>query len=96
MNAVSTLGRVLRIVCYIALTVVVLAVVILLALGLSDICPRIDTGAVECSSEFAKYAAQLAMAAVLLSIFTGLPGLLAIGGVYFLVRDALRRRSGRA
>jgi hypothetical protein len=37
--------------------------------------------------------AQFSVAVVLLSVFTGLPALLALFGLFFLMREILRRRA---
>ena len=62
---------------------------VLAVLGALDICPRLDEGGISCVSPAFEVIASIAMAIVLLSVFMGLPGLLALGGLIFLAFDLL-------
>jgi hypothetical protein len=64
---------------------------VLAVLGSLDICPRLDEGGISCVSPAFEVIASIAMAIVLLSVFMGLPTLLALGGLIFLAFDLLRR-----
>src|SRR5258708_12827831 len=64
---------------------------VLAFLGVLDICPRLDEGGISCVSPVFEVIASIAMAIVLLSVFMGLPALLALGGLIFLAFDLLRR-----
>jgi hypothetical protein len=81
----QTLLRILKIICYVALGA------LLAVLGALDICPRLDEGGISCVSPAFEVIASIAMAIVLLSVFMGLPALLALGGLIFLAFDLLRR-----
>ena len=87
----------LRVLCYLTLVVVVWAFVSIQVLAGGD-CPRIDTGAVICNTPAAQETANLALSVVLVTFFTGVPALLALGGLVFLVKDRWRlfRRRGAA
>ncbi len=83
-------GRVLflllRILCYAALLIVVVGFGSVILLSVTDACSRIDTGAIVCSSESYKQIGEFGMGVMLVTAFTGLPMLLALGGVFFLLR----------
>ena len=80
--------RVLKIICYVALGALLAGFAVL---GVLDICPRLDEGGISCVSPAFEVVAGIAMAIVLLSVFMGLPSLLALGGLIFLAFDLLRR-----
>jgi len=84
----QTLLRILKIICYVALGALL---AVLAVLGVLDICPRLDEGGISCVSPAFEVVASIAMAIVLLSVFMGLPALLALGGLIFLAFDLLRR-----
>ena len=81
-----TLLRTLKIICYAALGALL---AVLAFLGAIDICPRLDEGGISCVSPAFEVIASIAMAIVLLSVFMGLPALLALGGLIFLAFDLL-------
>src|SRR5258708_15536093 len=80
----QTLLRILKIICYVALGALLAGFVVLAVLGVLDICPRLDEGGISCVSPVFEVIASIAMAIVLLSVFMGLPALLALGGLLFL------------
>jgi hypothetical protein len=86
-----TLLRILKVICYVALGALLAGFAALAVLGALDICPRLDEGGISCVSPAFEVIASIAMAIVLLSVFMGLPALLALGGFIFLVFDLLRR-----
>jgi hypothetical protein len=86
-----TLLRILKIICYVALGALLAGFGALAVLGVLDVCPRLDEGAISCVSPAFEVIASTAMAIVLLSVFMGLPALLALGGLIFLAFDLLRR-----
>ncbi len=93
----SVLYLLLRLVCYAALILVVLGFGSVIVLSLTQACSRIDTGAIVCSSETYKQIGEFGMGVMLVTVFTGLPMLLALGGVFFLIRKIYRWRvSARA
>ena len=87
----QTLRRILKIICYVALGALLVGFAVLAFLGVLDICPRLDEGGISCVSPVFEVIASIAMAIVLLSVFMGLPALLALGGLIFLAFDLLRR-----
>lgn len=84
----------LRILCYVSLAAVAWAFVAMQILLGGD-CPRIDTGAVICNTPAAQETANMALSVVLVTFFTGVPALLALGGLVFLVKDLWRLFRGR-
>ena len=87
----QTLLRALKIICYVALGALLAGFAVLAFLAARDICPRLDEGGIACMSPVFDVIASIAMAIVLLSVFTVLPALLALGGLIFLAFDLLRR-----
>lgn len=84
----------LRILCYLSLAAVVWAFVVMQMLLGGD-CPRIDTGAVICNTPAAQETANVALSVVLVTFFTGVPALFALGGLVFLAKDLWRLIRGR-
>ena len=85
----------LRIACYAGL--------LLVAAGFAALyvahgdCPRLDTGAVICNTAAAQDLGNFALSVMLISFFTGVPLVLALGGLIYLFVDlrALWRRRSR-
>jgi hypothetical protein len=94
------MGRVLlillKVACYLALVVVLAGVASLVLVSALGVCPQLTEGGVSCSSAGYQDLAHFGLSVVLASVFTGLPALLAIGGLVFLVRDLRRWRSRAA
>lgn len=89
------LSRIIRVLCYGALGIFAASMGLIALLSLTGLCDRIDEGAVSCGSAVPQVLAQLATAYILLSVFTLVPALLALGGIAFGIFDgvrALRRR----
>jgi len=86
---------VFKLICYLALLAVLAGIASLVFVSTMDVCPRLDEGDIACTNPFYESLASFGMVVVLATVFTGLPGLLALGGVVFLIRDLLnlRRRS---
>jgi hypothetical protein len=82
----SVLFLLLRLLCYAALVVVVLGFGSVIVLSLTGACSRIDTGDIVCSSDIYKQLGEFGMGVMLVTVFTGLPALLALAGVFFLIR----------
>ncbi len=83
-----TLFLILRIVCYGALAVVALGFLGMIVFSQPDMCSSFSTGSISCKSPAIEELAKLTMGLLLVSVFTGLPIVLALGGVFFAVRDA--------
>ncbi len=82
---------ILRIVCYLALALVVGSPVALVAALTFGGCTQ-NGDWIACTSSVAQGAANAANITLLTSVFTGVPVLLSLGGIFFLIRAALRRR----
>jgi len=87
-------GILARVLCYPSLVIVVGALVTIQLL-LGGACPVIHTGAVICNDPQSREWANLALSVMLLTFFTGVPALLALGGLVFLVRDVWRLLRGK-
>ena len=86
------LGILLRLLCYSGLLLIIAA---LIAFGIvSDHCPQMSTGSISCDTIWATDLAHFVMTVTLITAFTGIPLLLAVGGLVFLIRAvrAWRRR----
>lgn len=79
--------------CYVALAALLGSFAVMAILSVSGLCSRIDEGQVACATSAFSFLAQAAMATALLSVFTLAPLALAICGIIFLIRAALRRPS---
>ncbi len=79
----SLIKLLFELVCYAALVFVLSGIVALIYVQAGGLCPRFDTGSVSCVTPQAKSIANWAMTVLLLTVFTGFPGLLAIAGVIF-------------
>jgi hypothetical protein len=83
---------VVRLLCYLALAIVVAGILAAIVVAQTGGCPRFDEGAVQCISPFYEQLGYFALAVLLSSFITGLP---AIAGVVFLIRDLLHWRRAR-
>ena len=85
---------------YLALKIASIAALILVATGIGslvvvsgfDLCPTLNEGTIQCTSGAAQGFAEFGIRVLLLTVFTGVPGLLAVIGLGFLVRDLMRWR----
>jgi hypothetical protein len=84
-----------KILCYLALACELAAIACLALVTELGVCPRLDEGGIECVSPIYESIASFGTAVVLMTVFTGLPGLLALGGIVFLVVGLVRRRRRR-
>ncbi|MCW2306767.1 hypothetical protein [Rhodobium gokarnense] len=82
----------LKIASIAALILVVAGIGSLVAVTMLDACPTLNEGAIRCTSGTAQGFAEFGMTVLLLTVFTGIPGLLAVIGLGFLVRDLMRWR----
>lgn len=87
----------LKAICYLALAFVGSGILALVFVSEMGGCPRLDEGAVQCSSDFYYDVGMYGLSVAYLALFTGLPAILALAGAVLLVRDLLRwRRRPRA
>ena len=83
---------ILKLLCYLALLVVLAGIGSLVLVIKLNECPMLMEGEVSCATPFFESVASFGMAVVLTTVFTGLPGLFAVGGLVFLIRDLLHLR----
>lgn len=82
----STFFLIFRFVCYGALAIVLLGFFGMFVFSQPEVCSSFSTGAISCKSPALEEAAKLTMGLLLVSVFTGLPVLLALIGLFFAVR----------
>ena len=85
----------LRLICYPALAIALAALVALAVVSVNGECPPLNEAGVTCATKFSQALADFGLGVALLTIDTGLPLLAALGGLIFLVRDAMRWRARR-
>lgn len=78
----------LRIFCYGALVPFALSLVAMDVLAWMGACPRMDTGAIICTTETTKWIAETSKTILMSGIFLGIP--LLLGGLAFLAYDTFR------
>lgn len=86
---------VLRLICYLTLAAVISSFAALVILTQTGACSSITTGGITCDTPLAKELAGLGLGIVLLTVFTGVPALLAMAGVVFLLYDIFLWRARR-
>ena len=85
-----------KIVCFASLALVAAGVAAMAFVIQTGGCPRYDEGAIECISPTYRSIGDFGFAVVMITVFTGLPGLLAIAGLIWLIwdlRGMMRRRA---
>ena len=82
----------LKAICYVALVVVAAGAISLFVPPWLELCSPLGGGTVKCTEPFYRSVYEFGFTVVMLTVFTGLPGLLALGGVVFLIRDVFWRR----
>lgn len=87
----SLLWGLLRILCYVSLAVVMFGILSLFVPVSMGAC-QTSSGSIDCISPVYQKLNELGYGIVLATVFTGLPGLLAMGGIYFLVSDIRHAR----
>ena len=80
---------------YLALAIVLAAIAAAVIVSRSGGCPRLDEGAVECVSPFYADLGYFSLGVLLAAGFSGLPAILAVAGLVFLIRDLLHMRRAR-
>ena len=83
----AVLHWLLRLICYGALVIVLAGLASLVFVTEMGVCPSLDESQIACSAPFYERIASFGMSVVLISVFTGLPGLLAIAGLVMLGYD---------
>ena len=82
----------LRLICYAALAVAAVALASWLFITVNGQCPPLSFIGVTCKTQFSEALAGFVLTGADITLTTGLPALLALGGLIFLVRDATPRR----
>ena len=86
----------LQVACILVLLYVVSGIGALILTSALDVCPQLNEGNIRCNSETYQSIAEYGMTVLLITVFTGLPALMAIAGLVFIVRALLKLRSRRA
>lgn len=85
-----------RVVCYMVMIIVVAGIFSLFVPFMLGLCRNTPGGTVSCADPFYRQVFEFGFGVVLMSIFTGIPALLALAGVVFAALDLtqyFRRRS---
>jgi hypothetical protein len=83
----------LRLICYLALAILLAAVLALLVISVNGQCPTLTEIGVTCATRFSQRLADFGLAVGVFALDTGVPIVLAVGGLIFLMRDVRRRRA---
>jgi hypothetical protein len=81
---------ILRLICYLAFIVLLAGGIALTVVSVNGQCPPINDFAVTCATRFSELLANFGLSVLGISLDTGVPIVLAVGGVIFLMRDARR------
>ena len=91
-----TVGQVswwiIKFICYAALALVVTGAISLFAPPMLELCSPLGGGTVTCTAPIYRSFYEFGFTVAMLNAFTGIPGLLAIAGLVFLIRDMFWRR----
>ena len=93
-HAMKTLIRILSRICIAVLLLVVVSFALLILLPELGICPQLDMNGITCSGGVSQALAELALSVFLVSVFSGIPLLLALIGVVILVVRLFRKWRG--
>jgi hypothetical protein len=85
----------LRLICYPALAIVLAAGASLIVISVNGQCPPISEAGVTCATKFSQRLADFGLAVAGFALDTGVPLVLAVGGLIFLMRD-VRRKTNQA
>ena len=85
----------LRLICYPALAIVLAAGAALIVISVNGQCPPINEAGVTCATKFSQVLADFGLTVAAVALDTGVPVVLAVGGLIFLMRD-VRRKTNRA
>jgi hypothetical protein len=83
----------LRLICYLALAIVIAAGGALIVVKVNGQCPPLTEIGVTCATKFSQMLADFGLAVGMLTLENGVPLVLAIGGLIYLMRDVRRRRA---
>jgi hypothetical protein len=85
----------LRLICYGTLVVLLAASVALMIVSVNGECPTVTEMGVTCATALSQGLADFGLAVGEFSLDTGVPLVLAVGGLIFLIRDLGPRRHRR-
>lgn len=85
-----------QLLCVAALIFVVSGIVAMIIASTSGECPVLNEGNIRCNSPGYQSMAEHGMMVLLLTVFTGFPGLLAMAGIFFIIRAIIKWRRGPA
>lgn len=83
----------LRLICYPALAIVMAAGGALITVKVNGQCPPLTEIGVTCATRFSQLLADFGLAVGVFTLDTGVPLVLAVGGLILLLRDVRRRRA---
>ena len=88
----SVIWWIVRIICYAALAMVIIGSISLFVPFALDLCSNQSGGTVKCTAPFYRGVFEFGFVTVMMSVFTGIPTLLALGGIGFLIKDVFWRK----
>ena len=83
----------LRLICYPSLAIVIAAGVALIVVSVNGQCSPVSEIGMTCTTKFSQRLADFGLAAAGFILDTGVPLVLAVGGLIFLMRDLRRRKA---
>ena len=92
MTVGQVIWMIIKVICYVALAVVLAGVISLFAPPMLELCSPLGGGTVKCTAPIYRSFYEFGFTVVMLTVFTGIPGLLALAGLVFLIRDVFWRR----
>ena len=83
----------LRLICYPSLAIVIAAGVALIVVSVNGQCSPVSEIGMTCTTKFSQRLADFGLAAAGFILDAGVPLVLAVGGLIFLMRDLRRRKA---
>lgn len=87
MQVKTTLFKLFKLICYVALIVVTFGALSLFLPFILDMCSNASGGTIACTSPTARSFYELGFTITMMAVFTGLPLLLALFGLIFFIKD---------
>ena len=93
MSLGTLLFKILKIISYLALAILLFGAISFFIPFLLDLCRNAPAATVSCDAPIYRTFYELGFTILMLAVFTGLPTLLALCGLYFLVKDCFLQQN---